>query len=81
MKQMSNMIYHFEGGINMAEDPKIYHCNLPADLSVYDHLPYHVNPTVGDGSQVKLWSGNIIRGCPVNYLDKKIISNQENEES
>ena len=71
-----------EGGIIMSEDPSIYHCHLPANLDVYDHLPYHINPAIGDGSQIKLISGNIIRGCPVNYLDKKtIVPKEEGEES
>ena len=66
----------------MLEDPSLYHCHLPADLGMYERLPYHPKPQLHDGRQVKLISGNIIRGCPVNYLDKKIIvPKEEGEES
>lgn len=65
----------------MAEDPNTYHCHLPADMSAYDHLPYHINPQIGDGSHIRLYSGNIIRGCTINYLDKKyVVPNREDEE-
>ena len=71
----------YEGGIIMSEDPNLYHCHLPTDLGMYDHLPYHPNPELGDGRHIKLISGNIIRGCPVNYSYKKIIiPNEEDEE-
>lgn len=65
----------------MRKDPNYYHCDLPPDMSMYDHLPYKVNPSLGDGSNIGFYSGNVLRGCPVNYLEEKIIVPNGEEDS
>ncbi len=59
----------------MTEEPNYYHCHLDADMSMYDHLPYHINPELCDGTHITLHSGNIVKGYFVNYnyTDKRII--------
>lgn len=59
----------------MTEDPNYYHSNLEADMSMYDHLPYHINPELCDGTHIGLHSGNVIKGFFVNYnyTDKHLI--------
>ena len=65
----------------MNKEPYYYKCDLPYDMSMYDHLPYHVNPNTNDGSNIHLCSGNILRGYPINYyVDKTIdVPNGEDE--
>lgn len=59
----------------MTEDPKYYHCQIETDMSMYDHLPYHINPELCDGTHITFHSGNVIKGYFVNYnfTDKHLI--------
>ena len=48
---------------------EVIHFNIPADLSMYDKLPYTINPDTK--RQISLVSGNLLKYYTVNVEEEK----------
>ena len=56
----------------MNNELRNYKCNLPWNLSMYDKLPYHINPEICTKENIALVSGNIVK-LGYNYNSTKRI--------
>ena len=56
----------------MNNELRKYKCNLPWNLSMYDKLPYHINPEICTKENIALVSGNVVK-LGYNYSTTKRI--------
>ena len=57
----------------MKHQKEVLHFNIPIDLSMYDKLPYKLNPAICTKENVSLTSGNIIKRYNVKMDEEKHI--------
>ena len=57
----------------MKHHEEVQHFNIPVDLSMYDRLPYKLNPAICTKTNISLTSGNVIKGYHVKMDEEKHI--------